>query len=123
MSNKIEKKDNIDILKYIVLFEDFKEDKKTLKKIDNLFKEQTAKKGDIIIQEAEEGDELYIIKKGSVRILKNTLQNEPYTVVLLSAEKHIFFGEIGLLLNDKRSATVIAKTNCTLQIIFQIFYC
>ena len=112
MNTKIEKKDNLDVLKYIVLFEDFKEDKKTLKKIDDLFKEQTSKKGDVIIQEAEEGDELYIIKKGSVRILKNTLQDEPYTVVLLSAGQHVFFGEIGLLLNDKRSATVIAEEDC-----------
>lgn len=112
MNNKIEKKDNVDILKYIVLFEDFKGDINTLKKIDNLFKERTAKKGDVIIHEDEEGDEIYIIKKGSVRILKNTLQNEPYTVVLLSAEQHVFFGEIGLLLNDKRSATVIAEEDC-----------
>ncbi len=106
------KEENIDILRNIVLFEDFKEDDETLKKINELFWESKSKKGDVIIKEGEEGDELYIIKRGSVRILKNTLQNEPYTVVLLNAEQHVFFGEIGLLLNDKRSATVVAEEDC-----------
>jgi len=101
-------KDNLSILKNIVLFKDFKEDTEELKKIEKLFTEMRAIKGEVILREGQEGDELYIIKHGSVRIVKNTLQNEPYTVVILSADQHIFFGEIGLLLNDKRSATVVA---------------
>ncbi|MFW6138977.1 MAG: Crp/Fnr family transcriptional regulator [Spirochaetota bacterium] len=105
-------KDNISILKNIVLFQDFKDDPQVLQKIEGLFVEKEAKKDRVIIKEGREGDELYIIKSGSVRILKNTLQNEPYTVVILSADQHVFFGEIGLLLNDKRSATVVAEQDC-----------
>ena len=56
--------DNLAILKNIVLFKDFKEDEQVLKKIDELFIERKAKKGDKIIKEGEVGDELYIIKKG-----------------------------------------------------------
>ena len=104
---------NISILKSIVLFRDFKDEVKVLQKINKLFTEIKAKKGEMIIQEGKEGDELYIIKSGSVRILKNTLQNEPYTVVNLSANQNVFFGEIGLLLNDKRSATVVAEEDST----------
>jgi CRP/FNR family cyclic AMP-dependent transcriptional regulator len=100
---------NLTILSNIVLFDDFKDDIKVLKKIEQLFTEQEAKKGEVIIREGKEGDELYIIKTGCVRILKNTLQNDKYTVVILSADQHIFFGEIGLLLNDKRSATVVTE--------------
>ena len=105
--------DNLAILKNIVLFEDYKEDKNVLKKIEELFVERKARKGDKIIKEGESGDELYIIKNGSVRIEKNTLQNEPYTVVQLTADQHVFFGEIGLLLHDTRSATVVAEENST----------
>lgn len=105
--------DNLSILKNIVLFEDYKEDKKVLRKIEELFVERKARKGDKIIREGETGDELYIIKNGSVRIEKNTLQNEPYTVVQLTADQHVFFGEIGLLLHDTRSATVVAEENST----------
>jgi CRP-like cAMP-binding protein len=106
-------KDNISILKNIVLFKDFKEDTEVLKKIEKLFNEVSAKKGEVIFREGREGDELYIIKRGSVRIVKNTLQNEPYTVVMLSAEQNVFFGEMGLLLNDTRSATVVAEEDST----------
>jgi CRP/FNR family cyclic AMP-dependent transcriptional regulator len=103
--------DNLSILKNIVLFEDFKDDEEVLRKIEALFTERGAKKGDVIIKEGREGDELFIIKSGCVRILKDTLQEEQYTVVVLSADQHIFFGEIGLLLNDKRSATVVAEVD------------
>jgi len=105
-------RENIEILKNIVLFEDFREDEKTLRKIEKLFVERSGRKGDIIIRDGEEGDELYIIKQGCVRILKYTLQNEPYTVAILSADQHVFFGEIGLLLNDRRTATVVAEEDC-----------
>lgn len=105
--------ENIAILENIVLFKDFKGNAGVMKKIEELFVERKAKKGEVIIREGDVGDELYIIKKGSVRILKNTLQNEPYTVVVLTAEENVFFGEIGLLLNDRRSATVVAEENCT----------
>jgi CRP-like cAMP-binding protein len=105
--------DNLSILKNIVLFQDFKEDKNVLKKIEKLFVERKAKRGDTIIKEGDVGDELYIINNGSVRILKKTLQNEPYTVVFLSADQNVFFGEIGVLLNDTRSATVKAEVDST----------
>jgi len=105
--------DNLAILKNIVLFKDYKEDQKVLKIIEELFVERKARKGDKIIKEGEAGDELYIIKKGSVRVEKNTLQNEPYTVVQLTADQNVFFGEIGLLLHDTRSATVVPEENST----------
>jgi CRP-like cAMP-binding protein len=106
--------ENLARLSNIVLFKDFKDNIEVLKKIEGLFKEIKVKKGEVVIKEGNEGDELYIIKSGAVRILKNTLQNEAYTVVNLSADQHVFFGEIGLLLNDKRSATVTAEVDCTL---------
>ena len=105
--------DNLSLLKNIVLFEDFSDQQDVLKKIEKLFSERRAKKGEVILREGREGDELFIIKHGCVRILKKTLQKESFTVIILKAEQHVFFGEIGLLLNDKRSATVVAEENCT----------
>lgn len=108
--------ENLAKLSNIVLFKDFKDNIEVLKKIEGLFTEMKAKKDEVIIKEGNEGDELYIIKSGAVRILKNTLQNEAYTVVNLSANQHVFFGEIGLLLNDKRSATVTAEVDSTFMV-------
>jgi len=108
--------ENLARLSNIVLFKDFKDNIEVLKKIEGLFTEMKVKKGEVIIKEGDEGDELYIIKSGAVRILKNTLQNEAYTVVNLNAGQNVFFGEIGLLLNDKRSATVTAEVDSTFMV-------
>ncbi len=108
--------ENLARLSNIVLFKDFKDNIEVLKKIEGLFTEMKVKKGEVIIKEGDEGDELYIIKSGAVRILKNTLQNEAYTVVNLNVDQNVFFGEIGLLLNDKRSATVTAEVDSTFMV-------
>ena len=108
--------ENLARLSNIVLFEDFKDNIEVLKKIEGLFTEVKVKKSAVIIKEGDEGDELYIIKSGAVRILKNTLQNEAYTVVNLNVDQNVFFGEIGLLLNDKRSATVTAEVDSTFMV-------
>lgn len=71
------------------------------------------KKGNIIISEGRMGDELYIILNGEIEIQKQTLQNEPYTVVTMDASKaSMYVGELALIDNEKRSATVIAKQDC-----------
>lgn len=103
---------NLELLGNIVLFADFREDREVLRKIEQLFTEKRARKGQVLFREGDVGDELYIIKKGCVRIVKTTLQNEPYTVVILSQEQNVFFGEIGLLLHERRSATVQAEEDC-----------
>ena len=108
--------ENLARLSNIVLFKDFKDNIEALEKIEGLFTEMKVKKGEVIIKEGDEGDELYIIKSGAVRILKNTLQNEAYTVVNLNVDQNVFFGEIGLLLNDKRSATVTAEVDSTFMV-------
>ncbi len=60
------------------------------------------------------GDTLYILLEGSVRIQKTTLQNQPYTVVILKEHENVYFGEVALIDSDKCSATVVAETPCSL---------
>lgn len=102
----------IDRIRRIPIFADLAEDTVRLEKIAEKLKVQQYKKGCPIITEGEEGDTLYILNSGSVRILRNTLTSEQFALVNLSADQNIFFGEIALIDNDKRSATVIALTDC-----------
>ncbi|MFO7848804.1 MAG: cyclic nucleotide-binding domain-containing protein [Spirochaetia bacterium] len=101
-------------LKNIKLFEDFISDEETLNSIADLGYIRHVKKGEHIIEEGEVGDTLYILLEGSVRIQKTTLQNKPYTVVILKEDMDVYFGEVALIDSDKRSATVVAETGCTL---------
>ena len=105
-------KDVLERLKKIDLFNDFKEDEERLKNVSRYMKVEKFSANEDIIKEGEMGDKLYVLNKGTVRILKKTLNNEKYTVTLLVSDANIFFGEVALIDSDKRSATVSAETNC-----------
>ncbi len=121
MSSKKEKDLNniISTLKEVSIFKEFVDKPEDLKKIAEIMHYKKVSKGTVIIREGEEGDSLYILKSGAVNILKQTLENEEYTVVRLESKKNdiVFFGELALLDNDRRSATVVADTDCELLVI------
>jgi CRP-like cAMP-binding protein len=76
--------------------------------------------GAVILQEGETGDSLFIMCRGEVEITKAlTLVLEEDTprekvMVRLRAEDGICFGEMALLENEARSATVTASSDCRL---------
>lgn len=109
----------IETLKEVSIFKPFADKPEELKIIAKIMGFKRAKAGTAIIKEGEFGDTLYILEKGAVNILKRTMEKEEYTVVRLESKKGliIFFGELALLDNDKRSATVMADTDCSLHVI------
>lgn len=66
---------------------------------------RTYSPGAVICREGEEGDEMYIIQKGKVRVSKD-FAGTPHLVSVL--EKGEFFGEMALVSRTRRSATVTA---------------
>lgn len=72
--------------------------------------------GRAIFQEGDEGDELYVIHEGSVRVLINTRLSDgsvvPSTINMLYPGQ--CFGELALLNSAIRSATVVAASPTTL---------
>jgi len=103
----------------IPLFADFAGDKAAIEQIAILGSVRRFDQGAHIIDEGDEGDFLYILLAGSVRIQKTTLQNQPYTVVILEEEQNVYFGEIAMIDRDTRSATVVAETACLLFSIYR----
>lgn len=100
-------------LKEVQLFKVYADREDVIKKIAEMCSHEKFKQGAAIINEGSFGDELYIILKGEIEIVKQTLQNEKYTVTTLSAAMGgIYVGELALIDNDRRSASVLAKTDC-----------
>jgi CRP-like cAMP-binding protein len=64
------------------------------------------KAGEIIFREGDDGSEFYVIRGGKVAI---QLGNRTLQVL----EPGEVFGEMALIDNEPRSATVIAETDCT----------
>ena len=104
----------LEVLKSVSLFKDHAEKPEELERIAGILETKNLSEGKAVIEEGDTGDTLFIMKKGAVNILKNTLGDEKYTVVRLESKDNmiIFFGELALLDNDKRSATVITDSDC-----------
>jgi len=101
----------------VALFQGF--DPEDLDKIKGLFSTLGVEDGTKIITEGEQGDEMYILVKGRVRITKamlipgmsiplQELNNPRKVLATLDGEHSPIFGEMALLDSDTRSATVEA---------------
>lgn len=104
----------IDLLKNVGLFAAFKNNVPKLKAIASHLGEKTFNQGETIIKEGTTGDVMFILTRGEVRILKKTLGEETYTIILLKAGEgnYPFFGELALVDQDDRSATILAEREC-----------
>ena len=102
----------------IYLFQDIKEDE--LHQVLNRTSPREFSAGEVIIQEGDPGDSLFIMQGGEVEITKQlTLVLDEDTpkervMIRLNAENGVYFGEMALLENETRSATVTASTDCAL---------
>ncbi len=66
------------------------------------------KKNEIIFKEGTPGDALFIIKKGIIKVYKETKTRKKLITILSAGE---FFGEMALIDGSPRSATVVAGEN------------
>lgn len=115
MNSPPENHNKVALLKEIALFRELVADETAMAELASLFSTVAFAKGsDVIVEgtESEADDALYIIKSGTVEIIKKTRPGDPYKVAELRADMRIFFGELVLLDKEKRSATVRCKTDC-----------
>jgi len=90
------------------LFADIAGEEDALEHLAGICSLVTVAAGETIIREGAEGDGLYVIVRGRVRVEKLTPFRDAYTVRILGEDA--FFGELSLLDRDIRSATVVAET-------------
>jgi len=95
-------------LKQIPLFADIKNDNEQVAAFGSICAQKTVPAGEVIIKEGEHGSEMFIMLKGRVAIRRRTRAGDDYTVVNLRAEDNVFFGEMALIDDDTRSATIVA---------------
>lgn len=70
--------------------------------------------GTVLFREGEQGEEMYVIHAGSVRITKTIRGREKFLAELGQGE---FFGEMAILNNKPRSATATVSTDAKLIVI------
>lgn len=99
-----------EILKEIMLFKDLTTFE--IIKVNKVTKTRNFKSDEVIFREGAMGDSLYIVKNGSVRVTKLDEGGEEKVLAILNTGDH--FGEIALVDNHPRSATVIANEDTEL---------
>lgn len=92
----------------IALFSSIRDDTEMMNSFVKICSRRSFAAGKLIIREGDVGDEMFVALTGAVEIQKQTRAGDSYTVVRLRAENNVFFGEIALIDDDKRSATVQA---------------
>ncbi len=106
-----------DRLRRCPLFQDLNRDEAALGDLEAACEVQTVRAGESILVEGSEGDTMYVIRRGRVRVEKRTLYRDAYTVTFLDEEGAGFFGEQALLDRERRSASVVAETDCEFLVI------
>jgi CRP/FNR family transcriptional regulator, cyclic AMP receptor protein len=112
---------DISLLKEITLFKDLPIEK--IRKIMSILRRVTFSEDEIIMREGDSGDIMYIILEGTVEVAKSLVigdmgdeedvaKNKVFTK--LDGKSHAVFGEIALLEESKRTATIKAMTQCVL---------
>lgn len=102
------------ILRKMPLFRDLKDDQ--LDQIATLLQGRHFETGEKILQEGEHGDEMFILRSGRVSVSKAIHLDVPgrgevnFEKQLVVLQEGSYFGEVGLLASDTRSATVKAMT-------------
>ena len=70
-------------------------------------------KGDVIFNEQDEKEEMYLIDSGEIKIVK-TIGDVDVNIAYLSSSD--FFGEMTLITGSRRVASAIAFTDCNLHV-------
>lgn len=111
----MDKKDISNCIQKIPLFQKVSQDRKSIDAISSIIEIRYYQQGEYVFREQEKGDELFIILSGTVRVCKTTTYEEEYTIVDL--HKDSYFGEIALMDDDVRSASIQVIEDCALIVI------
>jgi CRP-like cAMP-binding protein len=68
--------------------------------------------GEVLVREDEEGDSLFVIERGAVRVAKSDPEQGGKSIDLAVLDEGAFFGEMSLLTGEPRTATITAREHC-----------
>ncbi len=100
------------ILKDVGLFADIADSPLAVTAIWEIMTERVFKPGSSIIDEGSPGTEMFVLIGGTASVYKNTPGGDKYKVAIFEGNKHVAFGESGLIESEVRSATVRADSEC-----------
>lgn len=90
-------------------------DESQLKKLIFAMFQRDHKEGDVIIKQGDQGDNFYLLEEGACDVFVQKAPGEPEVKVMTcTPDDHNSFGELALMYNAPRAATVKAASQCKL---------
>jgi len=102
---------NSEIIKKVPLFQQCKDDQEFITEIVKNLKARVSLPNSFVVRKGEMGTEMYFISRGELNVV-----NEDDKVVFTLKDGG-FFGEIALLYDTKRTASIVARTYCDMFIL------
>jgi len=78
----------------------------------NAMKKRVYSDGEVVIKQSDDGNEMYIVEKGTLNCTKNV--EDGNEMQLRTYNEGECFGELALMYNVPRAATVKASSDCLL---------
>lgn len=103
----------VDTLRGVPLFSQLRED--DIERIAQVARERPYPKNSVIVFEDDPGDALYIVTTGQVKVV--LVGEDGREVILSTMSNNEFFGEMSLIDDEPRSATVIAMEDSNLLVV------
>lgn len=103
----------IDILRSVNIFAGLSDDE--LEQIGEYITEQDLPRGAVVYEQGEPGDALYIVRAGRLKAAVPDAAGRERVLALYGPGD--FFGELGLITSQPRTATVTAVTDCSLLVL------
>jgi len=100
-------------LRSVPLFTELRDE--DMERISQVARDRPYRKNSVIVFEEDPGDALYVVKKGQVKVV--LVGEDGREVILSTLKQDEFFGEMALIDDEPRSATVIAMEDSTLLVV------
>jgi CRP/FNR family transcriptional regulator len=104
-SAPLSQQERVELLAHIPLFSELSS--KELRKLAEAAVQRTFPAGSVIVRQGEPGVGLYVLARGRARVQQQSADGSPHQLTLMGSGE--VFGELALLDNAPRSATVVAE--------------
>lgn len=104
-----------DLLSKSILFMNLED--RDMQIIINAMEVRTVKAGDQVIKQGDDGFELFVVGTGQLRCTKRFPETPEVDTFLKNYESGEYFGELALLYNAPRAASIFASTDATLYVL------
>lgn len=114
--------DKLDLLSHSPLFQDL--DAEKIQSLVDLFEARSVMAGEVLFREGEPGEEMFFLLEGRVRVTRTLtlltgrgFADRERSFNILDASEFSNFGEVAMISDLPRTASVVAEDNCRLLVL------